>query len=253
MARGSSQSDFSRSLRSQAEALKDTAESKQREAGRNQEEYQRALNAARARAQAEVDEEFKGKPLAADVKEELRQAALLGMTATTIERLEEENRQKWQPIEAGYNKASNDLITTFNKYVAPGPFGSKEWSDRPNKAFVFGGLNPTREFRDKWIKNAPESIREAVTQLFGGIVSDKVDVGLSQASRTAYAEASKQSLPRFGSGSEKDEDYLRTEKVPGGKEHKAGIKNIERLQKYMDKAFAAMKPKDNYSASGDFS
>lgn len=277
MARGYStaNSELSRSLRAKAKELLERNEAERAEAERNENEYDRAMKSAIMRAQDEVDEEFKGKRLEVDEAEQARrgeEAGAANIAAREEELREEAELARKKALEADDAKVKSDLLDSPHPYSNDG-YVKSEWSNG-FRASVGRDAMPfdtdrqpenreylTPEYVAKALASAPASIKEAVAEALEAatLKGNERAMGVGGAQAFFYAAENlgvafdtaylKGAFGRNAGKSSIDVGGVFSDgrvSGPGGepvtaKQHAAGMKRMNQLDKYLGKVFAGAK------------
>jgi len=225
-------SELSRSLRAKAEELRKANAKEIDEVNQTETEYNDVLEQQYIRLQEELAREMKDRKWSVDQQEQAKrelEAKKAEMEAEAEEAREKAVKQAWESkqsegskvIDKVEKKISDDFLSFRGKNLNPAITKPQVWR---------------RSFENEWIDKAPEELKDALETLFDSTHEDRFD--LKESMQIAYA---------VGGG--KNGDFYHEPKenarLPDDKEHKAGLKNMAKFEKFVRKMLVATTEKDN--------
>lgn len=239
MARGSTasqgraaRSELSERLRAKAEELRKQNEAEKKEVEATETEYNDVLEQQYIRLQEELAKEMKDRKWSVDKQEQAKrelEAKKAEMEAEAEEAREKAVKQAWNTkategskvIEKAEKKITEDFLSFRGKNLNPALTKPQVWR---------------RSFENEWIDKAPTELKDALETLFDSTHEDRFD--LREGMQVAYL-----------AGGGKNGDFYHEPKenarLPDDKEHKAGLKNMAKFEKFVRKMMLATTEKDN--------
>ena len=269
-------SELSRSLRAKAQGLLEDNEREKSEAEKNENEYDKALKSAYARAEDDTDEEFKGKRMSIDEAEhakrekEAEEANIKAREEELRELREEAELASKKAKEVDSDKVKSDLMGSSHPYSQMG-YDESKWSQGLKSSIGREGMpfdtdtQPknreylTQEYIDKSLASAPASIKDAAKEALeqaslkgNNDLMKATDAGsyfrstenLGGAFNMAYLKGA------FGKNADKADvnvegKYTRVSTPDGEpvtmKQHTAGMKAMQKLDTFLGKVFKGAK------------
>jgi hypothetical protein len=239
MARGSTasqgraaKSELSERLRARAEELRRQNEAEKKEVEATETEYNDVLEQQYIRLQEELAKEMKDRKWSVDKQEQAKrelEAKKAEMEAEAEEAREKAVKEAWyakseqgaEAIKKAEKKIVDDFLSLDGKSLNPAITKPQIWRG---------------SFENKWIDKAPAELKDALETLFDSTHDDRFD--LKKSMQVAYL-----------AGGGKNGDFYHEPKenarLPDDKEHKAGMKNMAKFEKFVRKMLVATTEKDN--------